>query len=41
MSTEATDRVRARNDAYVISAGVDAIRTDVLYATATKPSPSR
>ena len=41
MSAEASDRVRARNDAYVISAGVDAIRTDVLYATATKSSSSR
>jgi hypothetical protein len=41
MSADARDRVRARNDAYVMSAGVDAIHTDVLYATATKPSSSR
>jgi ubiquinone/menaquinone biosynthesis C-methylase UbiE len=41
MSPEAGDRVRARNDAYMNSAGVDAIRTDVLYATATKYPSSR
>ena len=41
MSPDAGDRVRARNSAYLTSAGVDAIRTDVIYATATTSSSSR
>jgi hypothetical protein len=41
MSPDAGDRVRARNSAYLTSAGVDAIRTGVIYAPATKSSSSR